>query len=178
MEFTKDHTQAAKGLAILFMYIHHLFTFPRRMLDGNSYISLFPSISIEYELGYAAVICVSMFLFLSGYGLSKTINAKKTGTIDFIVHRLWNFYQVYWFYFLIFVPVGLIFFRDVTLFQSDVLRYDFNFMGFLKNFIGISSSYNGEWWFVWLYIVLIIIFPFLILLIEKYHIIILILFHV
>lgn len=156
----------AKGLAITFMYIHHLFTFPRRMVDGNYYISLFPTIRPEYDLGYASVICVGMFLFLSGYGLYITFKRKKKKSVNFIVQRLWSFYQVYLFYFLVFVPIGMIFFNNVTVFQSDILRYDFKLLEFLKNLVGISSSYNGEYWFVWLYVGLIIFFPITLYLIE------------
>jgi len=38
-EFTKLHTQIAKGIAITLMMIHHLFAFPYR-IQNVSYISI------------------------------------------------------------------------------------------------------------------------------------------
>ena len=38
MEFTKEKTNIAKGVAISLMLISHLYAFPDRLLNGNYYI--------------------------------------------------------------------------------------------------------------------------------------------
>lgn len=42
MEFTKEKTNIAKGVAICLMLVHHLYAFSDRLLDGNTYIPVFP----------------------------------------------------------------------------------------------------------------------------------------
>lgn len=69
MQFTKEHTKIAKGVAILLMLTHHLFAFPDRIHIQPGYI---PILTISGEnIGGILVtfgnICVSMYMFLSGY---------------------------------------------------------------------------------------------------------------
>ena len=69
MEFTKEQTNIAKGVAICLMFIHHLYGFSDRILNGNSYIPLIPFFNVEAKIADFGNICISMFLFLSGYGM-------------------------------------------------------------------------------------------------------------
>lgn len=39
-EFTKNDTLIAKGIAIILMYLHHLFYFDDRIIEGNYYSSI------------------------------------------------------------------------------------------------------------------------------------------
>ncbi|MBU3142610.1 acyltransferase family protein [Clostridium sp. CF012] len=155
-EFTKAHTQIAKGLAITLMMIHHLFRFPDR-IQNVSYISIlhFGNTSIEYLLGDFGNICIAMYLFLSGYGLCKASLKKERVTLKDSLGKILKFLINYWVVFIIFVPVGLIWF-------SNSARYQFNIRFFMANFFTLSSSYNSEWWFVRLYIELLLLFPLIV----------------
>ena len=152
LNFTKEHTKIAKGVAILLMLTHHLFAFPDRIHLDQGYISLFSigGNNIEFIMGVFGNICVSMYIFLSGYGIymSSLKNGKITLKDSF--KRLKKLYINYWIVFIIFVPIGFIFFNK-----------ELNIREFILNFVGWSSSYNGEWWFFRLYVELILLVPIL-----------------
>lgn len=152
-EFTKAHTQIAKGLAITLMMIHHLFRFPDR-IQNMTYISILPlgKLRFEYLLGDFGNICIAMFLFLSGYGLYISTIKKENFSLKDSWGKIIKFLISYWVVFIIFVPIGLIWF-------SDSARYHFNIISFMANFFTLSSYYNSEWWFVRLYIELLLLFP-------------------
>lgn len=86
LEFTKEHTLVAKSIAIILMFIHHLFAFPNR---GGIYFTVLPIFeiggkNIEYHLAIYGKICVAMYLFLSGYGMAIIENRKKITVKDSI----------------------------------------------------------------------------------------------
>lgn len=143
VNFTKEHTQIAKGMAIILMLIHHLFAFPNRILTKQSYKSLLliNGLQIEYYIGVFGKICVAMFLFLSGYGLYIITSKNNKFSIKDAIIRISRLYINYWTVFLIFIPIGFIFFGRTL-----------NIKEFILNFLGLSSSYNGEWWFFRLYV--------------------------
>ena len=154
-QFTKAHTQIAKGIAITLMMIHHLFRFPDRIQNG-SYISIlhFGNVRFEYLLGDFGNICIAMYLFLSGYGLYMTSVKKENFTLKDSWGKILKFLINYWVVFIVFVPIGLIWFSNST-------RYHFNITSFMANLFTLSSTYNSEWWFVRLYIELLLLFPFI-----------------
>ncbi|MEM9448741.1 MAG: acyltransferase [Cyanobacteria bacterium P01_E01_bin.6] len=161
MEFTRERTNIAKGVAICLMFAHHLYAFGDRLLDDNRYIPLIPFFDAEAYIGNFGNICVSMFLFLSGYGMYLGYrHSSKKSALAYALNKLKDFYINYWRYFIIFVPVGLLFFQNVTLWNSHQLRYSTEPVLFLKNLIGWDSTYNAEWWFVRMFVVtLLLLFP-------------------
>lgn len=132
-----------KYIAVILMIILHLFLKPPR-----DYISIFNinGINIEYIITKFCNICVGIFVFLSGYGLTKkygeNINYKIIGK------KIFKFYINYWYIFLIFIPLGLM----MKKIEYDPIRL-------ILNFFAIISNYNYEWWFVILYVQLLIVFP-------------------
>lgn len=152
MEFTKRHTEITKGVAILLMFIHHLFNFPDRIGKSNAWISL-ASINgqkIEYILGGFGGICVSIFLFLSGYGIYISNTKKANLSFKDTINRVKKIYINYWIVFIIFIPIGFIFFERAIDLKEFVL-----------NIFAIETTYNEEWWFLRIYIELIIVLPIL-----------------
>ena len=167
MEMTVKRTTMAKGVAICLMLIHHLYAFKERIALGISYIPTFPFFDFDFYLGHFGKICVASFLFLSGYGLYLRCQ-HETYMFKFIVVKVFNFYKVYWTYFLLFVPICLFSLGHATLFNSNELIWDSSIVVFLKNFIGLSSSYNREWWFVRVYLIMITcFFPIFMYLIKR-----------
>ena len=142
MEFTKERTNIAKGLAILLMLSHHLYSFHDRLLNGNYYIPLIPSFDTELYIGNFGNVCISMFLFLSGYGMFLGYSHSNKSSLQYSLGKLKDFYLTYWIYFLIFVPIGLIFFKDETLWNSNEIRYSIDLRIFLEGFFGWSPRYN------------------------------------
>jgi len=167
MEFTKEKTNIAKGIAICLMFANHLYAFPDRLLDGNYYIPLIPFIDVESYVGGFGSICVSVFIFLSGFGMFLGCSHSKKLPLQYSLRKLRDFYSIYWIYFLLFVPIGLIFFSDLTLWDSDQPRYSNEIPTFLLGFLGWSSRYDSEWWFVRVFIILLLLFPLYMKLVER-----------
>lgn len=156
MEFTQEKTNVAKGVSICLMFSTHLYSFPDRILSGNYYIPLIPFFDIEFYAGSFGNICVSMFLFISGYGMFLGHARSNKTPLQYSLEKLKSFYLTYWTYFLFFVPIGLIFFTNETLWNSNEVRYSADLVTFLEGFSGWSARYNSEWWFVRMFILLIL----------------------
>lgn len=132
----KNCSTMIKGIAVLLMILHHLWGFPERVPELH-----LPSACVQ--IGSAGKICVSMFMFLSGYGLYA--NYLKQGRTH-IWKRVWNVYKRYWQVFLVFVPIGYI------------MGMHFNWLEAISNLTCLSCSYNHEWWFLATYVELLLVF--------------------
>lgn len=111
----------------------------------------FLSSSVQYEqiLGEIGKYCVPIFLFISGYGFAKSSN--KDTHPSYYLNKILYIFIGYWLVFIIFVPLSYYFseWKFVSLEPRTVI----------SNFLGISNSYNGEWWFFLPYILLILLTP-------------------
>lgn len=155
MELSKEDSLVIKGIAICLMFCWHLFYCPNPVgLEFGS---------ITRAVGVIGDTCVSMFLFVSGYGLAKAcskVEAEhmfyyRTSSLHFVIKRLFKFYTNFWFVFLIFVPIGVFVF-DIPIIESN----DFSTIIqriFIEFFLG--GSYNPNWWFNGLIVVLYLLFP-------------------
>lgn len=153
---SKDKSDAIKVVAVIMMVIFHTFAFPERIQDV-AYISLWKmadNVTIEYFLARFGGICVEIFLFLSGYGMYVRYKDQINYTI--IKKRLRDVYINYWIVLFIFFPIGI-----------ALGKYRFEIKEFVMNFLALISSYNGEWWFLGIYIVLMIMYPLQIKLVRK-----------
>lgn len=151
---TRQDTLVMKGIAICAMLCHHLYGFPP---DGVE-----PYSGVLAWLGVLGKVCVAMFLFCSGYGLS--VHYKPLSIVDdikFVVKRLIKFYLNYWVIFLIFVPITVFVSHRLL---ADAYGADSNIYWCLfKDILGLQGfdSYNITWWFNLLIIMLYLIFPLL-----------------
>lgn len=144
---SKQINLCLKSIAIILMYFLHVFTYLDRIKEG-SYIGIFKinNLFIEQYIGMFGSICVMIFLFLSGYGLY--INNKENIKFRTICSRIFKFYINFWIVFILFIPIGFF-----------IGKYKFNINDFILNFLGLRTTYNGEWWFISLYIFFIISYP-------------------
>lgn len=154
-----NETNAIKGIAIIAMLVHHLFyEYPEY---GES----------TYQLALIGKVCVAMFLFLSGYGLSvqysKILNYDSVltringGGVKFLYKRYTKFYLNYWSIFLISVPIGvLVFGRELTIPYGENACIPYRLA---LDFMGVQGmmSYNITWWFNRLILSLYLLFPLL-----------------
>ncbi len=148
--FSKRNGNILKGIAILLMYLHHLFGFPERIIEPNAFIPISNSVDIEYYLASFGKICVSMFLFLSGMGLSIVGDKGRR----YYLNKVISFYKAYSIVFIIFISFGFIFFGSVN-------GNEFELISFLKNVFLLNYDYNGEWWFAGVYLLCVIFTPLL-----------------
>ncbi|MEE1037553.1 MAG: acyltransferase family protein, partial [Eubacterium sp.] len=159
---TKEKTKQQKGIAILLMLFHHLYIMSDRIPVGHDYtsniiISNMDLIDIGASFGK---ICVSIFMFLGGYGIFKSVFCQ-TNEVTIVkgnlTKRIVNLYRSYWKVFLVFIPVGFVFFNTCTVTCVNVdycSRFStFVFKEFVANFFAWNISYNGEWWFFKTYII-------------------------
>lgn len=153
---TKDDTLCLKGLAICGMLCWHLFFCPNPLGVEFSPFAKF--------IGIIGDVCVSVFLFASGYGLmqswlkTENDNTDSGGVFLFIFRRLTKFYFNFWFVFIIFVPIGVLVF-DIPFIQGDDLVHKIKNIVFQILAISDQQSYNTTWWFNSLIIPLYILFP-------------------
>jgi len=105
--FTKEKTILIYGCAACLMVFHHLFGFPERVLDTYVLVFDFNFFHIETLLSYFGKMCIALYAFISGYGLTK-----KAQTISNLfvmsINQLKKFFVYYWAVFIIFVPYGIL----------------------------------------------------------------------
>lgn len=151
---TIQKSSAIKGIAIILMLVHHLFTWGQADYISLVNIILPNSLTIESFFGVFGKICVTLYLFLSGYGFSCKYEKKMNfvGIHQECLISAWKIYKKYLLVMLVFLPYGFI-----------NLIYKFNINTFIGNITGFNTSYNQECWFLFVYIfIVIIILPLLI----------------
>lgn len=144
--FTKEDSKIVKGLAIIFMLMHHLWTSSNNTWRELKYIFNIQEISSISFLGGAGKICVSIFFFIGGYGIYQCSQSENFN----IVERIKKLYIAYWKVFFILIPIAFIFFGNQSSYLNNTSlcnRYEeFRINEFILNLLGISASYNSEWW--------------------------------
>lgn len=167
-DFTREDTKVIKGIAILLMLMHHLWGFPERIMGGELkyYFNIFDQSSISY-IGMFGKICVSIFFFLGGYGIYLSSRGKKFD----IIGKIKKLYISFWKIFVIMIPIAFLFFGRQPVYcenQDICTKYSaFEWKEFLGNITGIQTTYNGEWWFLFSYVVAIATFPVIRYFIDK-----------
>jgi len=157
---TRENTKQIKGIAILLMVAHHLLAFPERVPYGTTIQTTFFLSGMELTelIGGFGKICVSIYMFMGGYGLFKryTSCVEKKVECNRLGKDIIKLYKAYWKVFLIFVPIAFVFFGNQAQYCADIAcctRYDvWKIKDFIQNFFGLSRSYNSEWWFFWSYL--------------------------
>ncbi|WHY85186.1 acyltransferase [Neobacillus novalis] len=166
MEFTKNDMKITKGVAILFMLLLHLFC----RKEVNGLYDTFPIINgvpLMYYIGLFGDACVPMFCFASGYGLFVSINKEKGSIIKKNLTRIFKLLINFWIILVLFVAIGFLAGKAEILPGSP--------SKFFLNFFVLSNSYNGAWWFLQTYIILVFLAPPLFQVIKKYNSILLVL---
>lgn len=169
---TRDDTQIIKGLAVILMIGHHLLAFPDRLPGTLFSFSGLLGFNVLFHLGAFGRICIGMFSFLGGYGKYIRSESKPVKPLK----ETLNLYKKYWQVFLVFIPVGFLFFGDQAPYCVDTevcTRYSvFSVKEFLLNLFGLQSTYNLEWWFLLFYVICILTFPLISYLIRKHSVLI------
>lgn len=149
MELTKKDTQIAKGIAVLGMVMLHLFC---RLgeLPYTPWIWV-REVPLIYYLGLFGDLCVPVFCFCSGYAhyLIADVQGKKYRKR--LPGKTLRFLSNYWIVVVLFSILGLLFDRSGQIPGS--LR------DFLGNMLLVGMNYNGAWWFVTTYLILLVLSP-------------------
>ena len=97
--------------------------------------------TLAYILTKLGGICVPLYCFLSGYGLTCKYPYER----DYIWKKALRLYEQYWFVLLLFTAVG---------FAIGAERYHWNLREIAGNFIGYQTSWNPTLWFLFPYVLL------------------------
>ena len=185
MKFTKEHTMQMKGIAIIILLFHHCFlnaqrwaTVPYEKLattKGWGYYPIsfapFSSHTIQY-LASISPICRAMFVFMPGYGMwvSYESQKKKTTMSNYIKKRMVTLMTGFLIIFVVTeilaIPTG----RFIEVYGHDfrsVVYMIIDALGLAK-LLG-TPLFCLTWWYMSLAIVLIMIFPFVHSIMEKYQ---------
>lgn len=165
-------TNALKGIALLFLLCHHLFY----IQDGSYHdILLFGRYPLVQQFGIACKVCVAIFVFLSGYGLATKYSRTPLNIRSFYATRFTKLMMGYWFVWLLFVPVGILFFDrtpEAVYHDHIVWRFIVDFFGLVYNF-GFYG-FNPTWWFMSCILLLYLMFPVLFKGCRKYWLLLLV----
>lgn len=185
MKFTKEHTMQMKGIAIIILLFHHCFlnaqrwaTVPYEKLattKGWGYYPIsfapFSSHAIQYLASFSKI-CVAMFVFMTGYGMwvSYESQKKKTTMSNYIKKRMVTLMTGFLIIFVVteilVIPTG----RFIEVYGHDfrsVVYMIIDALGLAK-LLG-TPLFCLTWWYMSLAIVLIMIFPFVHSIMEKYQ---------
>lgn len=161
LKLTTTDSNVLKGIALIFLLIHHLFYIRNGKFDD---VEIYNGHYLVNMIGQACKVCVPMFVFLSGYGLTAAAEKlEKINLRQFYIHRFSKLYLNYWLIYILFVPIG-VFALGMTfekVYVTHVTEKAFlDFFG-LINLTG-NLGYNPTWWFYSCITVLYLLFPIII----------------
>jgi len=187
-EISKEGTLYYKGLAILLIVAHNFFHWltvtpgENEMLFNFNHAAVYlsgiiknPEYFIQTTFAFIGHYGITIFIFLSAYGLTKKHWKKKIKYFKFLKHRtlkiyipflisilLWAIYM----YFTKCIGGEGVLFLDII--KSSYVHLVYKFV-LISNFIPSELfSINGPWWFISLIMQFYILFPFLIKIKNKY----------
>lgn len=145
MELNKKDIKITKGLAIVSMVVLHLFCRKGADVYGTPLLWINNDTPFVYYLGFLAEICVPMYCLCSGYahyrlGETNGLTVKRNSK------RILKFLINFWIVLIIFSVAGIIA-------KSDTIPVSFS--TFLGNAFLYNITYNGAWWFVPTYVLLV-----------------------
>ena len=145
---TKNETQQFKGAAILIMVFLHLFNQAHNVALCETPFRYLGE-PVVLHLSKLTQICVGLYLFLSSYGLYISYRRSSLGNPW---KRVLKLYLNFWVVFALFISLA-------AWVRPD--RYPGSWGAILQNFTGWHTTYNGEWWFLFPYILLVLTASFL-----------------
>ncbi|MEC4050882.1 acyltransferase [Flavobacterium sp. SUN046] len=158
MELSINQTNNTKGIAILMMVCLHLFNQPYEgLFEPVIFIGKLP---LTYYISLFCDCCVAIYCFCSGYGLFIGFSKKDSNYNKKNYIRILKIYINYWIVLLLFaVVLGVVLGRTA--------EYPGSISTFLLNVSAINTSYNGAWWFITTYILLVLSSPYLFKIIDR-----------
>lgn len=159
---TKEHSNILKGIAILMMFMHHLFY--SRETYGGLEINFFPfTENIVLHLSWLCRACVAIFVFISGYGYAKSVTESTKLNIKYFISkyikRIWG----YWFVFILALLTSPIGSRTIEGVYGGgvkaVIKIIIDFLG--VSFALGTPTYNATWWFMSIAVLSVVVAPIL-----------------
>ncbi|MCR4801375.1 MAG: acyltransferase [Lachnospiraceae bacterium] len=149
---SKKQSVMLKGLAIIFMLMHHFFTFPEWREQYVTYGKLeafFLATREPFRL------CVPIFAILTGYiyGIGKELRIKD------VLSKIVKFLQSYWLIYIILVIVSVV-----------VCGAKVDMYYFVTGLFGLTAKWACFCWYVYFYIFMMIMMPWIVKLLRRSYI--------
>ena len=152
MYYNKQDAIMTQGLAVLSMVVLHLFCRKGADVYGTPLVWLNETTPFVYWFGFFSEICVSLYSICAGYA-QELISEREFSSGAIMIwkknlHRAWKLMKNYWVVLCLFCGIGLILDPYGTIPGS--------FDRFFKS-IFLLYSYNGAWWYLNTYVILMLI---------------------
>ena len=155
--FGRQQSAHVKGVAVVLLILHHLFLFPSSnpwftSILGNSWGG------IEFFLSSVGKLCISLFFFVSGYGLYQSSLSdrflwKSTGK------RLRSIYLIY-------VITALV--SIAILWGWTGVSPIHSWGQAIATMLGLDVSVNASWWFFIIYVELLVLTPLAVRFVRRF----------
>lgn len=171
---TKSQTNLCKGIAIIMMFVHHMFLSTDSFEGYIVNFAPFPE-NRFIQIAQFFKICVSVFALLTGYGYARTSSSQpspaqtRTSLTQSCTKRYFRVMFGYWFIFVLAQAVNLL------LGKGQLARYgtgrDFalnlvvDILG-LANLFG-TSTFNSTWWYITYAVLFVFLAPWIVKLVRK-----------
>ena len=152
MMYTKQDARMTQGLAILCMLVLHLFCRLGADVYGTPLIWLNDTTPLVYVFGFFAEICVPLYSLIVGYAQELLYEQGRSSWSNRRA-RILKLMQTYWIIVVLFSAIGLI-------------KQDSLIPGSLASFVKtlfLLHSYNGAWWYLHSYVLLLLVPPAILL---------------
>lgn len=136
-----------KGMAILCMLALHLFCRTGKDVFGTPLIWINETTPLVFWLGFFAEICVPIYSFCVGYA-QRYMSEQRKLSWKSNSQRIKKLMVNYWIVLVLFVALGFFLKIDQSIPGS--------LLDFLKSIV-LLHSYNGAWWYLNTYILLMLI---------------------
>lgn len=157
-ELTRKDTKMLQGLSVLAMVLLHLFC-TYNYKDKYTPLLFFQDVPVCFYIAQLSDFCVFGFAFCSGYG--HMVNWGKDG---FYKNRLKGLLVLLCDYWVILCAFSCV---SIVVGQADFMPGSLR--QFLMSAFLVETSYNGAWWYLLTYTVLVIICPVILKIVEKNH---------
>lgn len=177
-ELTKDDSNLIKGVAVLFLLFHHLF-YDFTVLEKYQ-ISSLAGLENLNKFGIFSKICLCLFVFVSGYGLSKAY--EKNNDMSKCYRRILSLYIQYWMVFICMSIVSIFIFYKYSITNNTLAVYFSETTSVIQaviylilDFLGVSSllstpTINPTWWWIPISVLIYVLVPMLYNYTKKYGI--------
>ena len=157
MELSKNDSKMLQGLSVLAMVCLHLFDRDYRGLFTP--ILFAGGVPMSFYFGQLSDFCVFGFAFLSGYA-----HMMQHGQAGYYQRRLKGLLSVFCSYWLILIVFSIV---GIMIGQGDYMPGSLK--KFILNGLALENSYNGAWWYLFTYALLVVISPVLLKWVKRSH---------
>ncbi len=169
MKFNKQDTNIAKTFAIIMMYIHHSF-FEAKTYMGYTFSFAPFGESRTIAIAQLCKVCVSVFVFLSTYGITISFMKKEEKNSEvplkeFLVDDFCRWIKLISGFIVIYILAQMFSFlgrSNIEVYGTGIKRVVYTVLDVLglANVFG-TPTFNPTWWYMGLALAILLIMPFL-----------------